>query len=167
MALPDRQIVAEVGGDSMALARASALRALSRREYSVFELRSKLERQYDDQVVEQLLDELLTQRLLSDGRFTEVFVRSRIERGHGPMRIRQELCQRGIDDELIDAHLTFDTERWSALAGEALRKRSGLCRDARAADESVRCKARARIGRFLTARGYPADVIHGLLRELE
>lgn len=146
-------------------ARKLALRALSRRDYSVFELRCKLERHHEDVVVEPVLDELIAQRLLSDERFTETFVRSRIERGQGPMRIRQELSQRGISDELTDAYLTFDTDYWTRRALQALEKRSGLCRELNAEDDLLRLKARARVGRFLAARGYPADVIHGLLRD--
>ncbi|MFK7913868.1 MAG: regulatory protein RecX [Pseudomonadales bacterium] len=161
----EAQTALEPAVESLSAAHAIALRALGRREYSVFEMRSKLERHYDDDVVEHTLDELIARRLLSDERFTEALVRSRIERGQGPMRIRQELGQRGIGDELIDAHLTFDTEYWSGRALQALQKRSALRQALQEQDESLRCKARARVGRFLTARGYPADVIHGLLRD--
>ena len=151
--------------DAFGAARKSAIGALSRREYSVFELRCKLERHYEDVVVEPVLDDLIAQRLLSDERFTEAFVRSRIERGQGPMRIRQELSQRGIGDELMDAYLTFDTDYWTHRALQALEKRSSVSQELHAEDEQVRHKARARLGRFLSARGYPSDVIHGLLRD--
>lgn len=163
----------ESSTQSLIEARAAAVRALSRREYSVYELRSKLERSYDDATVEQVLDELLERNLLSDQRFAEVFVRSRIERGQGPMRIREELRQRGVHDDEIDAHLTFDTEFWFDLASKVLDKRPELARALQSADGGdqaqthMRDRAIGRIGRFLAARGFPGDVIHQVLRHLE
>lgn len=143
---------------------AAALRALSRREYSEFELRSKLERRFERQVVDQVLETLVADHLLSDERFTEVFVRSRIARGQGPTRIRQELRQRGIGDELIDHFLTFDTEFWIEHAEEVVGRRAGELLRLRDDDPEVRQRARGKLGRFLAGRGFPMDVIGRILR---
>jgi regulatory protein len=143
---------------------AAALRALSRREYSEFELRSKLERRFDQQVVEQVLESLVADHLLSDERFTEVFVRSRIARGQGPTRIRQELRQRGIGDELVSHFLSFDSEFWLEHAREVAERRGSQLAETRSDDPEVRHRARGKLGRFLAGRGFPMDVISQILR---
>ncbi|MGI9326964.1 MAG: regulatory protein RecX [Pseudomonadales bacterium] len=147
-----------------AAARTAALRALGRREYSEFELRSKLERNHDLNVVEAVLEELTQEHLLSDERFAEVFVRSRIGRGQGPLRIRQDLRQKGVEEELIDACLTFDADHWRELASQVLSKRSDLQRVMREQDPELRYRGQAKVGRFLASRGFPSDIIHQLLR---
>lgn len=142
----------------------AAMRALSRREYSEFELRSKLERRFDQQVVEQVLEALVADHLLSDERFTEVFVRSRIARGQGPTRIRQELRQRGIGDELVSHFLSFDSDFWLEHAREVVERREDQLAQARSDDPEVRQRARGKLGRFLAGRGFPMDVISKILR---
>ncbi|MES1196012.1 MAG: regulatory protein RecX, partial [Steroidobacter sp.] len=70
----------------------SAVRLLARREHAAAEIRQKLKfRGYDDNVTAEVIDDLLRQRLLSDERFAEMFIRSRAERGQGPARLRVEL----------------------------------------------------------------------------
>lgn len=143
---------------------AAALRALGRREYSEFELRSKLERRFEGDVVAKVLEALVADHLLSDERFTEVFVRSRIARGQGPIRIRQELRQRGVADDLIDHFLTFDSAFWFEQAKDAAERRQDLQRQLRAEDRDERRRAEGRLGRFLATRGFPTDIVRQLLR---
>ena len=47
------------------------------------------------------MQRLADEGLQSDVRFAEAFVRSRILRGHGLTRIRQDIRQKGIADELV------------------------------------------------------------------
>lgn len=143
---------------------AAAIRALGRREYSEFELRSKLERRFEGDVVAQVLETLVADHLLSDERFTEVFVRSRIARGQGPVRIRKELRQRGISDELMDHFLTFDSAFWLEQAQAVAERRQDLQHQLRTDDRDDRRRAEGRLGRFLATRGFPTDIIRQLLR---
>ena len=86
-------------------------------------------------------------------------MRSRIGRGYGPIRIRQDLYQRGIDDDLIDSELTCSTERWLELAQTVREKRFSPTEPG---DRNV-WNAQAR---FLARRGFPADLIYRVLGQL-
>jgi len=76
---------------------------LARREHSRKELKYKLARGCEDEVlIEELLDKLSSEGLQSDERFTESFVHHSINKGHGLMKINQELRQRGVDQSMIE-----------------------------------------------------------------
>ena len=137
--------------------RAAALRLLAGREHSVVELTRKLRlKGHEAAEVEQVAQALLKEGLLSDERFVEAFVRSRIERGSGPVRIRVELAARGIDEAAAGAHLDLSQARWRELAESARGKRFG-------AVQPREFKERARQARFLEYRGFTAEQIRAVL----
>ena len=75
---------------------------LSRREHSSREILNKMSNRVESK--EMLLDsikELVDDGLLSDERFAESYFQSRKNKGYGPLRIRNELKQRGIGDQLF------------------------------------------------------------------
>jgi regulatory protein len=82
----------------------------------------------------------------------ETYVAERVRKGFGPLRIRQELRQRGLSDCLIAPHLERSTREWLELMASAHDKKYGLTRSVDAAE-------RARRARFLEYRGFPADLI--------
>lgn len=137
---------------------AAAVRLLARREHSVFELRTKLcSRGYPKTHVETALEELQRQRLLSDERFTEVFVAGRSGRGEGPVKIRAELGQRGVAEELIRRYLDGAGLDWRRLAGEVRERRFG-------AAEPREYRERARQAQFLQRRGFAMEHIRAALK---
>lgn len=83
-------------------------------------------------------------------------MRSRIARGQGPVRIHQELRQRGIADAAARAALAAAEVDWDALAGEVLARQFRRP----AAD----MKARARQQRFLEYRGFTSAQIRVAMR---
>jgi len=104
---------------SPAEARAIAYRYLGRREYGCRELALKLERRgVDSSTASSVVQDLNSEGLVSDVRFAEAFVRSKVERLFGPLKIRGQLRQRGIDDSVIEPALEEYREIWmdSALA---------------------------------------------------
>ena len=139
--------------------RQRALGLLARREHSRAELRRKLSG--PDTLpgeLEALLDGLVESGLLSDARYAEVFVRSRIERGHGPLRIHRDLRQRGVDDGLARDALAEADVDWRERLAEVHRKRFGT---APPADR----REQARRARFLAQRGFDGDAIRALLTD--
>ncbi len=77
--------------------RKRALDLLARREHAVAELTRKLiEKGFDEIFVHEALSALVDDGLLSDARYAESYVRSRMGKGFGPVRIREELRQRGV-----------------------------------------------------------------------
>ena len=92
---------------------------LSRREHSAKEIFQKMSPRVESK--DMLLDsinELLKDGLLSDERFAESYFQSRKNKGFGPLRIKNELSQRGIKESIFDTiqtvsytHLTLPTKR--------------------------------------------------------
>src|SRR5690606_36486940 len=79
---------------------------LARREHSRKELKYKLARSCEDEsLIDELLAKLSEEGLQSDERFTESFIHHRVNKGHGPIKIEQELYQRGIEKEVINTFL--------------------------------------------------------------
>lgn len=145
---------------SVADVRQAALRLLVRREHSCVELRRKLlQRSYAPELVEQVLQQLLAQDLLSELRFTESYVRARANKGYGPLRIIEELRQRGVDEELIVTQIDSLTEQWLHNISKVRQKRFGthIPKD---------FTERAREMRFLQYRGFTTEQIKQVFNEL-
>jgi regulatory protein len=106
--------------------------------------------------VEQVLDRLKRNGLQSDERFTETFIEGRISKGQGPIRIRQELQARGIDQALSERCLQVYREQWPSLMRRAHDAKFG---PAPAADQ----KTLAKRARFLEYRGFPGEMIRSFL----
>jgi regulatory protein len=101
-----------------------ALRYLARREYAVEELRHKLvARGADSGIVGAVINGLVEENLLSDERFTEMYVRTRIRALFGPLKIRAELRGRGVTDAMIARHMPDGDEAWFDPATEWARKK--------------------------------------------
>ena len=136
------------------------MRYLAAREHSVLELENKLRRKgHPTELVAQVLHELREQGLQSDQRYLESYIHSRIGKGYGPILIRSELRQRGIDEELLDEELTQSGDYWTEIAKGARRKKFGGQPPASRDDWN-------RQARFLARRGFPSDLIFRTLGEV-
>ncbi len=125
-----------------------AIRYLARREYSRYQLSEKLiSRGYEAAAVESVLSELEQNSYLCEKRFTDMFVRTRIAQGKGPVRITAELRQHGVPNELIAAYIDLQSEFWVDTARRERKKRFGELQ----LDD---LKERARQLRFLQYRGF-------------
>jgi regulatory protein len=134
-----------------------AVRVLAGREHTRQELTRKLARLgVQSTLAQEVVDGLANQSLQSDERFTEAFVRSRINRGYGAVWIRRALEERGVTAELIQTHLAQSPSFWVLRAREARTRKFG---EALPADQ----KAWAREARFLAQRGFPSDAIRRVL----
>jgi regulatory protein len=134
-----------------------ALDLLARREHSRVELERKLlARSFEAPTVEAVLDELEQSGALHAERFLESFVRGRVARGQGPVRIRRDLAEHGIESGRSTELLRSGDYDWNELARAARAKRFGP-----GAPKDY--KDRARQGRFLEYRGFEAAQIHRAL----
>jgi len=144
--------------DSPADVRSSALGLLARREHSRLELARKLaQRGAPRSWIDDTLELLQAEGLLSEERYLESTVRTRSEAGFGPLYIRQMLRERGIASEAIDRALYSEALYWPQLLKATWqRKFNGeLPQTPRERDKQMR---------FLVGRGYPLDLISRLLR---
>lgn len=137
--------------------RQQALDFLARREYARLELRRKLlGKGFEAEIIDQVLEQLQTRHLLNEERFLESFIRARITKGHGPLRIQQELQQRGIQKETIVTALDVHNECWIERAHQVRQKRFGssLPSDTREKMKQLR---------FLQYRGFTPTQIEAVL----
>jgi regulatory protein len=131
-----------------------AMDLLARREHSRRELIDKLKvRGFEGQEVEEYLDRLAERGLQSDERFAKSFIRQRSQNGYGPVRVRQELRQKGIEDSAISLHFEAMGIDWYKVAVMAWRKKYN-----QAPGSDV--KLRAKQTRFLQYRGFDFDMIN-------
>lgn len=135
----------------------SAVRLLAMREHSRQELQRKLvQKGFRVQQVEQALQDLSAQNLLSDERFTEAFVASKRERGSGPVKIQAELQQRGIGAELISRFLDTKDPDWLAKAEQVRQKKYG-------SQPPQDYQEKIQQARFLANRGFNHEQIRRVL----
>ena len=114
---------------ALCLARNAALRLVSRAEQCTFLLSQKLlKRGFDAGVVKAVVRELAASNIVDDGRFSRLWLRSRIvAKADTPRRILMALRAKGIDRETAAAALEdcMDRETEMALLGRFVKKRFG------------------------------------------
>ena len=136
-------------------AKDAAYNYLSYRARSVKEVREKLvQKEFAEEIIEQVVDDLQRQKLLNDREFARRFVEARLGRANGSRKLAQELRRKGIETEIIVEVLgefaaTLDSEeRAMGLLGKEAWRYRGLERD----------KAKRRMLGFLARRGYDAQM---------
>lgn len=140
-------------------AKSVAVKLLSRREHSAFEIRNKLtQRDFDDNEIEQAIVELQQGGWLSDERFAEAYIRMRQSKGYGPVRIAMELNERGVREKIIDDYLQTDSEVWLQVLNQQYLKKY---KNKPIADYNDK----ARRIRFLQYRGFTLDVIYQAVKD--
>ena len=133
-----------------------ALDLLSRRGHFRRELEYKLRRrEYSDEEIAAAFEKLEERRFLDDRALAKEYVQSRLRRRPmGPLKLRAELRERGVEDDAIDEALaSFDAEWERELATHA-------------AASWRRSKPRGRrdaLARHLGSRGFGAATIGAVL----
>ncbi|MDA1108104.1 MAG: regulatory protein RecX [Proteobacteria bacterium] len=136
----------------------AALDLLARREHSAHELRRKLlDKGHPPAEVAMVVSDLVRDKLLSDERFTEMYLHVRINKGYGPLYIEAALRERGVSKALIAQFVDNNDAAWHKRATEVHHKRFGCTLPASFAE-------RARQSRFLGARGFTGTQISAALK---
>ena len=131
--------------------RVAAMNLLARREHTRRELKQKLGKRFvDGDLIDEQLDRLADENLQCDARYAESFVRQRFNRGHGPLRIRQEMGRKGIPDEEVELAMAAEDYDWCASAKDVLKRKFGAV-----AAEDI--KEKARRSRFMQYRGFSPE----------
>jgi regulatory protein len=141
-----------------------ALRALMRRAHSVHEMKQKLARRTDNELLVRLVMARLKENgQLDDERYAQQFTRNRTQsRKQGKFRIARDLRARGVADNQIkaaieDAAATTDTV---AMVRQRIERKMRSCRG-----EMDERKIASIYGSLLRA-GFPSDVIRKELKNL-
>jgi regulatory protein len=131
---------------------------LARREHSFQELFNKLNKRFAEypDILLRELQKLNEEGLQSDLRMVEAFVRSRINRGQGPIKISSDLRARGISDALVEIGIRDADGDLLALVSDVAERKFGSA-------EVIELKEKARRVRFLQQRGFSFEHINAVL----
>ena len=135
--------------------RQTAMNWLAKRDLSRKEMAQRLLRRFSTMDANPTLDWLEQKGFLNDARFADVFFRSRLERGHGPLRIRQEMQQKGLSAELIEAMFDQYAPDWFELAKQVHDKKFS----AALGDATIAAKDKQKHLRYLQYRGFDMEQI--------
>jgi regulatory protein len=126
---------------------------LGRRDHSVNELKLKLKRKTDNtEWIESSINYLISQGYLNDKRFVENYLKDSYDyKQFGPTKVKQELKQKGIDNELINSTMLELEYDYYDLAFKCLVKK---CRQ-----DIIDKKEHDKLTRFLLSRGFNFDMI--------
>lgn len=104
-----------------------AMAFLAYREHSTSELAQKLQaRHYPPEEINEVIQELCEMNYLNEARFIESFIRSKANKLIGPLRIKQELLQKGITQNISQQALDHYDIDWFELARKAKEKKFNL-----------------------------------------
>jgi regulatory protein len=146
-----------------------ALRALMRRAHSVKEMKQKLTRRSDNELlVRVVLARLKENGQLDDERYAQQFTRNRTQsRKQGKFRIQRELRARGVSDRLIDSALEESGAQndQAAMVRQRIERKLKSYRGRKGA-ENIDDKTIASIYGSLLRAGFPSDVIRKELKAM-
>ena len=142
--------------------RKKAMDYLSRREHSRYELYKKIStHNFDKDLINQELDLLIRDGLLSDERFVEAFIHSRKKNGKGPLKISAELQQRGADESLINKYIEeIENSEWLASAKQVVEKKLGN-------NQQLDYDNQLKMMKFLNNRGFTIEQVKITIKKLQ
>ena len=124
-----------------------ALDLISRREHSQKEIKKKLLMRYDnDDLIDSVIDKLISNNLINNHRFAELYVLNRKRKGFGPRKIFYELIDKGINDSISDEIISQE-EDWEVVAKKTFAKKF---KDGPSSDIKIKNKQKV----FLQNRGF-------------
>ena len=95
---------------------------LARREHTGKEILSKLKNRVESvELLKAEIDKLEEEGLIDNKRFAEQYIHSRSAKGYGPLRIKQELKQRGVNENI--AQPLLNNVDWNSFAIAVLKKK--------------------------------------------
>ena len=142
--------------------RKKAMDYLSRREHSRYELYKKIStHNFDKDLINQELDLLIRDGLLSDERFVEAFIHSRKKNGKGPLKISAELQQRGADQSLINKYIEeIENSEWLESAEQVIEKKLGN-------NQQLDYDNQLKMMKFLNNRGFTIEQVKTTIKKLQ
>jgi regulatory protein len=141
----------------------TALRLLTRRDHSKYELAQKLkQRGFEHDIFEKVLLECERLDYLNDERTAQVFIGQLLRKGYGAKRIQHELNRKGLTDKHIaDIFLEKVTDVVERENAERV-----LVKNIKRYDrENDRQKRNDKIYRFLYSRGFSNQVISEVMKK--
>jgi regulatory protein len=154
-----------VDENSFRLCLNSAIRLLSQRMHSVYEIKTKLKKKgFLNKIVNRSLDELGKMNLMNDEQFTKNYIDELIYRGQGRYKIINSLQKRGISKEMINENLQKldDPDAEEKRAEEALKRKIKSL----AYKEIEPRKLKEKVIRHLISKGFSSDIVFKITEKL-
>ncbi|WP_319523497.1 regulatory protein RecX [uncultured Desulfosarcina sp.] len=151
-------------GPTQSEALQSAFRILARRDHTTNELAQKLRRKgYGRKAVDGALERCRELGYLDDARTARMMAGHLVARGYGPLRIRQVLGQKGLEETLVERVMAAGESEDNQVraAKKALEKKAS-----RLGRESDPWKRRQIAYRFLTGRGFSSAVVNRAIDDI-
>lgn len=131
----------------------AAIQLLSRRDHGIYELHQKLLfKGYEQDDIEDAVRFCVEHNYLDDLRYAKSQIRQHVYKGHGELRIRQELNQKRVAEFVVDQAMQEESQDWFECAKRAAEKKF---KGQKAVDQ----KEYAKQVRFLQYRGYTFEQI--------
>jgi regulatory protein len=129
---------------------AKALKLLSYRPRSIFEIKIRLKKITDsEKLINQVIDNLIDQDLLDDQKFVQWWIDQRCtHRPKGNLALKSELFQKGIDRNMIES-LLLSPQQERKTAVKLLKSRS--------------IKNKSQAYQYLRTRGFTSPAIHSAI----
>jgi regulatory protein len=141
----------------------AALRLLTRRDHSKFELARKLkQRDFEDVVIEKVLLECERLDYLNDERTAQLLIGQLLRKGYGANRIQHELNRKGLTGNHIAG---IFRENLSDVVEQENAERVLIKNIKRFERENDRQKRNGKIYRFLYSRGFSSQVISEVIKK--
>lgn len=140
--------------------RATALAWLGRQEYYEAKFRQKLkDKEATDEQIELIVEEFTEQNWLSEQRYCNAFVRSRINKGQGKNRIKADAQNKRLDRACLTLALEENDTDWFELALETYNRRywDKPLADSNGNNDKAYEKEKAKRMRFMQYRGFTMD----------
>ena len=149
-------MMTQMGNNQIDDINSSINRYLEIREHSKKELINKLlKKSYPIEDILLCVENFSKQKLQSDERYAEDFVRVKFEAGKGPLFIRESLKSHQVDSEIISKSISlYSKEDWLNKARSVIEKKVSSSK-----------VTREKLVSFLQYRGFPYDMIDQLLME--
>jgi regulatory protein len=145
----------------------AAMRILSYRFNSEAELRRKLRgRKFEREDIDDAIARLNTEKWLDDGRFAGAFVRTRMQKRIGRLRIRRELKAAGVSEDAAERALSenVDEERELDDLTAACRKRMRALALRHGDDYLSTNEGRTKVAAYLVTRGYDSSRVWEMVK---
>ncbi|MEY8001448.1 recombination regulator RecX [Clostridium sp. Mt-5] len=141
----------------------SALKILEKTYKTEKQMKDKLvQKQYDEDVIEKVMDFLKKYKFIDDNKFVELYVKEKIN-SQGKNKIKYSLIKKGIDESFLDEKLNLIDSSFEekAALNIAQKKYSVIVKS----ENNVK-KIYKRLGDYLINRGYDFSIVKSVLEKI-
>ena len=143
-----------------------AMKLISLRKRSAFEIKERLrKKKFEEDVIEEVLQELKNYKYLNDEEFAEAYINDRINfNPRGRFLIKKELNERGIAENIIERKMEEllseekEVESAKKMAEKKLRTIN---------NKTDKIKVDQKIRSYLQSKGYSFDIINLVVKQEE